>query len=207
MFLNKEEKIEGLIIEDEAKLAAVIIPIVDVDGKPHILFEKRSSNLPDQPGDICFPGGMVEDGESFKEAAIRECCEELLIDAGQIEMLGQSLAFHAPSITIIPYIAKLKEYTYSFSKDEVAEVFTVPLDFFINTAPEKIMVEWGRKLPEDFPFDRIVGGKNYKWRKHKEAVLFYTYNGNNIWGNTAKMIYYSLEKMQWINMRYNKRWH
>lgn len=189
--INNDNQI-GVIIDDESVLAAILIPLIKVDGEDHVLFEVRSSNLPDQPGDVCLPGGIIEEGETAKEAATREACEELCIDESQISEVAPAKIFHAPSITIFPFFARINNYEFSFSKDEVAEVFTVPLKFFKNTEPEKHMVEWQRTPDEDFPYDKIVGGRNYKWRKQFQAELFYEYGGHIIWGNTAKMIYYNL---------------
>lgn len=39
---------------------AVLAPVVCVDGEEHLVFEVRSSKLSWQPGDICFPGGVIE---------------------------------------------------------------------------------------------------------------------------------------------------
>ena len=51
---------------------AVILPLVDLDdGKgPQILYEVRAKDLDRQPGEICFPGGQIEDGETPLEAAL-----------------------------------------------------------------------------------------------------------------------------------------
>ena len=60
---------------------AVILPVVDLDdGKgPQILYEVRASDLDRQPGEVCFPGGQIEAGETPLEAALRETEEELAI--------------------------------------------------------------------------------------------------------------------------------
>lgn len=190
----KTELIPGVIIDDESLQAAIIIPIVNIDGLDQLLFEVRASNLPDQPGDICFPGGIIEQGESPKDAAIRETCEELLIEKDQIEMLGPTLVLCTSSLVMYPYVAKLKDYKGTFSKEETAEVFTVPIDFFINTEPEKYRIDWSVNLPDNFPYERINGGKNYKWRKHKQTEIFYEYSGRTIWGLTARVIYNAFVK-------------
>ena len=56
---------------DTDRAAAVLLPAVIRDGEPNLLFEVRASNLP-QGGEICFPGGALENGESSREAAVRE---------------------------------------------------------------------------------------------------------------------------------------
>ncbi len=183
-----------VIIDEGSTVAAVLIPIVEIDGEQHILFEVRSNKLPDQPGDVCLPGGIIENGETALEAVIRETCEELCINENQIEDIQSAKIFHMPSLCMIPFVAKIKAYDFSFSKDEVGEVFIVPLSFFKNNEPEKHIVEWKRAPGEDFPYDKIVGGKNYRWRKQSQVEIFYEYSGHVIWGSTAKIIYYNLAK-------------
>ena len=41
---------------------------------------------------------------------------------------------------------------------------------------------------EDFPYERICGGREYRWRSRKEEVCFYQYEGHVIWGLTAKLM-------------------
>lgn len=188
----QDNQITGVIIDDESKLAAVVIPMIEVDGKNHLLFEVRSMKLSGQPGDICFPGGIIEENESALDAALREAGEELFIPKEDFELIGPTHVFHAPALTTFPFVAKLKTYDGKFNKDEVSETFTVPLEFFVNTQPDKYPLEWVRKDSDTFPYDLIVGGKSYKWRKQIQPELFYNYDGRIIWGFTAKIIHYSL---------------
>ena len=57
--------------------AAVILPLIEINNEIHLLFEVRSKKMKSQPGDICFPGGKIEENESPKSAALREASEEL----------------------------------------------------------------------------------------------------------------------------------
>ena len=50
---------------------SVLVPFVEMDGEIHILYEIRSQVIPTQPGEVCFPGGAIEPGETAREAAIR----------------------------------------------------------------------------------------------------------------------------------------
>ena len=187
-----ENLITGVIIDDESKRAAVLIPIIEVDGKNHVLFEVRSMKLAGQPGDVCFPGGIIEDGETALEAALREAEEEIYTPKDSFEILGPTHVFHTPGITSFPFVAKLKSYDGRFNREEVSEVFTVPLEFFMNTEPERHMLEWVRLESETFPYERIVGGRDYRWRKQRQPELFYNYEGRTIWGFTGKILYYDL---------------
>jgi len=47
---------------------SVLVPLVEKDGKLNLLFEKRASGLKRQPGEVCFPGGKVEEGETASES-------------------------------------------------------------------------------------------------------------------------------------------
>ena len=55
---------------------AVLVPLVEWQGEPYLLLEVRSETLNRQPGEVCFPGGGVEPGETPEEAALRELKEE-----------------------------------------------------------------------------------------------------------------------------------
>ena len=69
---------------------AVLLPLIyDVKtDKYQILYQVRSEHI-SQPGEVSFPGGRVEDGETFQEAAIRETCEELNLIPDQIDIWGE----------------------------------------------------------------------------------------------------------------------
>ncbi|MBQ1630012.1 MAG: NUDIX domain-containing protein, partial [Firmicutes bacterium] len=58
---------------------AVLMPLVKVNGEICFLFEVRSQDVA-QPGDVCFPGGRIEEGETVVEAAVREAREEIGLD-------------------------------------------------------------------------------------------------------------------------------
>ena len=67
---------------------AVLLPLIEVNGELHILYEVRASHI-SQPGDVAFPGGKIEPGETSAEAALRETEEELGIPANNIQLLGE----------------------------------------------------------------------------------------------------------------------
>ena len=174
-----------IITESDQKHYSVAIPFVDEE---NLLFQVRSDKLSRQPGDICFPGGAVEDGESPKQAAVRELTEELEITANQISIHEESfLLVNAPAI-IHCFPCHIIGYGGSFNLDEVTEVFYVPIKYFENTFPKLYEVEWKPEFPEDFPFDKIYGGKDYGWRKRKSKIRFYEYQGHVIWGMTARIL-------------------
>ena len=185
IFKNRTPKLIG---EEDFFKAAVLIALIENGEDYDVLFEVRSNQIPDQPGDVCFPGGAVEAGESYEEAAIRETCEELLISPDQIELIGASDIMHIRNMIIYPYVGILTDYKESYSQKEVAEVFHVPLNFFRTTVPDSYLVEAMAQPEEGFPYELIQGGRKYQWRVLKTEELFYQYEGHVIWGLTARML-------------------
>ena len=186
-----------LIGERGAAKAAVLIPLLQNDEGFSVLFEERSHHLKSQPGDICFPGGKIESYDSSpKQTAIRETCEELGIGANTIDILGP-LGRYVPSTHLIvyPFVGVLNPCKFIINKDEVESIFTVPLDYLLNTVPDKHLVSLQPNPNQDFPFDRIAKGKEYQWRKRYITELFYHYKDRSIWGMTAKILEHFLSIM------------
>lgn len=174
-----------IITESNQKHYAIAIPFVD---ESHILFQVRSDKLDRQPGDICFPGGAVEIGETPEEAVIRELSEELLLSKEQIDLHEETSLLVNDSAIIHCFPCRITDYDGSFNQEEVAAVFFVPISFFENTLAKVYEVEWTPVFPKDFPFDKIYGGRNYGWRPRKSRIRFYEYKGRVIWGMTARII-------------------
>ncbi len=170
---------------------AVLAPLVDIGGELHLLYEVRSENLAKQPGEICFPGGKIEADESPKAAAVRETCEELLINKDDIKIIAPLDPIFPPSnFTLYTYIGQI-EYDavkeMKFSKDEVADVFTVPLSFILENKPEQLDYSLIPDIRSDFPYEKIGFPDGYKWRKGLVDVPVYTYNDRIIWGLTGRI--------------------
>lgn len=175
----------NIITEFDQKHYAIAIPFVDEE---NLLFQVRSDKLIRQPGDICFPGGAIEDGETPEEAAARELSEELFLSENQIDLQEESALLVNDSTIIHCFPCHIHGYDGSFNREEVAEVFLVPFRFFKNTAPKVYTVDWKPDFPGDFPFDKIHGGRDYGWRPRKSRIRFYEYQGRVIWGMTARII-------------------
>lgn len=175
---------------DQCHQAAVCIPLLkNASGGYDVLFEVRAATIAHQPGDVCLPGGMVEEGETPREAALRELQEELLLNKDQICYLGDMDKLYTGSRLIMySFAAEVTEYQNTFSPAEVDEVFHVPLEFFLHTEPKYYVTRARVEPGEDFPYELICGGRDYNWRSRKEDVCFYQYEGHVIWGLTAKVI-------------------
>ncbi len=178
-----------IIGERTRRKYAVLVPMLETPEGTSLLFEVRSAGLRRQPGEICFPGGRLEPGEAPEACAVRETAEELLIDPGQIQVLGPGDILYSPFNSIIyPYIGLIKDYAGTMCREEVASVLTVPLRFFTEHSPEVYTGTVVRQLPENFPYDRIPGGATYPWSTGVHETLFYQYGSHVIWGITALIV-------------------
>lgn len=169
---------------------SVMIPLIKRDGEIHLLFEKRAFTLRNQPGEISFPGGRIEKGESSREAAVRETAEELLISEREIEIYSEGDFVVNPYAAIIyTFVGEIKKDfdKISPSEDEVEKVFTVPLSYFLKTRPKSYKINLRVERNKEFPYHLIPNGVNYKFKRGREEVLFYEYEDEIIWGFTAKM--------------------
>ncbi len=154
--------------------SAVLIPFLIRDGVCHVLYEVRAAKLRSQPGEICFPGGRIEEGETPLETAVREATEELCIDRTGIEIVGSLDDTIGPgAIPLFTYIGVLHDYAGTWSRAEVDRVFTVPLDWILTNDPEIYRIRLMREMPEDFPYEYVPGGRDYRWRDQYYSVPFY----------------------------------
>lgn len=180
---------------------AVLIPLVMVDDRLSILFEVRSHQLRRQPGEICFPGGKVDSEDRNEMAtAVRETSEELGIPESDIEVLG-SLGVLVPpvQIAIHTYIGQIKSSEeIHINPAEVAEIFTVPLDYLLQTEAEAHDLQLCLTPTEAFPFEWIPGGKDYKFRERRIPEYFYFYEDRIIWGLTARILKQFIDKLKAI---------
>lgn len=187
----------GIDKSDRLWEAAVLVPIVNTQEGPSILFEVRSLHLNRQPGEICFPGGKFECADkAFLTTAVRETCEELGVDERDIDVIGEldSLVTHMGPI-IHPFVGILYNHEQiNFNPDEVHEVFTVPIKALLEQEPLRAPMLLADKPADGFPFE-LVPDRKRDWRFHKEYyVYFYRYKEYIIWGLTARMLYAFLRR-------------
>lgn len=186
---NWQTRTPEVIGRSNARHSSVLVPLVERDGRLEVLFEVRAAALHRQPGEVCFPGGACEEGETTEETAIRETTEELLVNRSQIHILAPLDYLETPGgVTVWTYLGVLDDYRETFSSDEVDHVFTVPLDWLLENEPERYQCTVHTVPNEDFPFHLIPDGKEYHWKKGRYDVYFYQYHGEIIWGMTAKIL-------------------
>lgn len=155
--------------------AAILFPLVRRDGW-QVILTQRPETMPSHPGQIAFPGGKAEIGETIAETALRETEEEIGVASNEIELLGRLPSFDAVSdYRVTPFVGTVSERA-SIKPDprEVASVFEVPLSFLMNPqnhVRREVFFDGRDHILFDMPYDGPDG-------VHR-----------NIWGMTAMTIY------------------
>jgi 8-oxo-dGTP pyrophosphatase MutT (NUDIX family) len=162
---RKEISCEGM------KPAAVLVPVCFIDDSPQIILTKRSMSVEYHKGEISFPGGHAEPGDTSPvETALREAEEEIGLKPGDVEILGllddyiTIFNFHiTPAVGIVPW----------------------PYDFRINSESESIIY---------LPFEDVVSDEEWMCEKTsikgREFDLYCLETPEGvIWGATAKMLW------------------
>lgn len=180
---------------EKMKRSAIIIPLVEINSEVCVLFEVRAKKLNSQPGDICFPGGKIDKGETPKEAALREMFEELGLK--NIDIINElDTVVRYDGIIIHPYLGIIEDIEeININESEVDHVFYVPLNYLLKHNPLEVASKIKLERTEDFPYDLIVNKENYKFREASYKSLFYKYENYNIWGITAEMLRNFLDKL------------
>jgi 8-oxo-dGTP pyrophosphatase MutT (NUDIX family) len=149
--------------------AAVLVPIV-MRQEPMVLLTQRQEHLKKHGGQIAFPGGRVDQGESALEAALREADEETGLHSSFIQPIGFGDGFLTiTQYLVTPVVALVKEcFVLKVQHDEVAEIFEVPLSFLMD---KENCQKQGRE------FKGLV-----------RYFYVYPFGERYIWGATAGMI-------------------
>ncbi len=156
---------------DGASPSAVLVPLYEDVGGLHVVLTRRSWDLRTHRGEVSFPGGRTEAGETPAEAALRESWEEIALDTGAVEVLGEM--HHLTTVTrrayVVPVVGMLPEKPeVALNPAEVDEVLFVPLKELV--------------LPEVFREERwgLMGADR--------PIYFFEIVGDTIWGATAALL-------------------
>lgn len=130
-------RIPRQVFQRVEKRASVIIPLCNANGVASVLFERRASTMRTYKHQVCFPGGMVDEGvdSSIIQTCLREMYEELGVPSERIEILGilrcdwgEVANFTGIAVTpVLGFIGELNELTLTPNPTEVDQYFTVPL--------------------------------------------------------------------------------
>lgn len=151
--------------------AAVLVPLVERAQGLNVLLTERSATLKDHAGQISFPGGRIEPGDTDAwHAALREAWEEIGLAPRCIEYAGYLPDHLVPTgFRVTPVVGFVSaDYELHLDAAEVTDAFEVPLDFLFDAANHK-------------PRMRRVGTASFE-------TFDIPYGERNIWGATAGML-------------------
>ncbi len=152
--------------------AAVLVPLVERADGFTVLFTQRTAELKAHGGQISFPGGRLEPTDADADAgALRETAEEIGLPASHIEILGHLDSYvTVTGFDVTPVVAAVTPpFTLNPDPMEVADIFEVPLAFFLDPARHE---RHTRLLPDGTP----------------RAYYAMPYGDRYIWGATAGML-------------------
>ncbi|WP_416149257.1 NUDIX hydrolase [Salipaludibacillus sp. HK11] len=180
----------NILNHDNYNRFAIFVPLMIKDGELQIIFQIRSRHVR-QPGEICFPGGKVEETDpSTSFAAIRELSEELGVPENNVQLLGELDYMVTPfHFMLFPYIGTLPSNTeFHLNKGEVEDIFFAPVSTLMKMTPKVHDIKLEMQPDNNFPYHLIPNGEDYSWRKGAVSEEFYEYNGHVIWGLTARIL-------------------
>lgn len=155
----------------DLRRAAVLIVLYPKSNELHVLLTKRTEDVEHHKGQISFPGGSVDDGDSDCIAtALRETEEETGLPKKTVQVLGLLDEYETPSgFVITPIVAALPSLPALVPNTiEVAEVLEVPLSVFLDKRYERIERRQRLGIVQD--------------------VYFYQYGRHEVWGATAAIL-------------------
>lgn len=151
--------------------AAVLVPLFKRGEDCHILFTKRTHQVKYHKGEISFPGGVFDEGDSeLERTALREAFEEIGLKESDVQIVGVLDDIVTITEFIVTPFVGLFSYPYPFKLNpiEIEELIKVPLSNLLDK--------------ECFGERVIVRGDR------KEVVYSYQYGNHIIWGATARIL-------------------
>lgn len=142
--------------------AAVLIGVTAHD-VPTVILTLRTPHLSSHAGQIAFPGGKLDEGETVEETALREAREEIGLDRDFVEPLGYLDLYRTRTgFEVNPLLALVRPgYELTPNPHEVEDVFEVPLAFLLDEANH--LTHSRQWQGRDRYFYAIPYGERYIW--------------------------------------------
>lgn len=154
--------------------SAVLVALFDEAGEARVVLTRRASTLRSHTGEVSFPGGRVDDGESPLAAALREATEEIGLDPAHVDIVGSLTALRtisSPS-SITPFVGVLAARpVLTPNPEEVELIFDVAL---ADLLADGVFREERWDIPNGPP-DR--------------AIYFFELDHDLVWGATARILF------------------
>ena len=155
--------------ETRLKCAAVLIPLVWHGEEWHLLFTRRTDTVESHKGQVSFPGGACDKGETTPEqTALREAEEEIGLQPNDVRILGKlSNLITITYFRVTPVVGVVKwPAVFRVGEHEVARIFTIPLEWLANPSNR-----WQFERPGTT----------------RTLIAYHPYDGELLWGATARM--------------------
>ena len=150
----------------------VMIILYNKLNQTHLVLTRRRDDLKSHAGQISFPGGRREDGESLQTTAFRETLEEIGIQPTELDFLGRLSHLYIPpsDYEVHPFVTWYKNGRPTFipQETEVAEILEVPLSHLLDPSTRQ--------------------RETWQIQGYELDVPFYLVSGHKVWGATAMML-------------------
>ena len=156
----------------DARPSAVLVVLADGLSGAEVLLTRRAQHLSSHGGEVCFPGGRLDDGETYVAAALREAHEEVGLDPNAVRVVGQlnPIGTWVSRSWIVPIVARVDAPLALVGRTaEVDRVMWVPLHDL--TRPGTFREEW---------WHTAVG---------ERPIYFFELDDETVWGATARMLH------------------
>jgi len=172
-----------LDLSADAMLAAAAVLIAVTDrADPGVILTRRTDTLSRHAGQVAFPGGRIDPGDSDAiAAALREAEEEIALPRTAVTVIGAADRYRTiTNFEVTPVIGVVApDLVFVPASAEVAEVFEVPLGFVLDSA------------------NHVEATVEFQGRNRHYYEI--TWNGHRIWGATAAMIVNLSRRLRWSN--------
>jgi len=151
------------------RVAAVLLLLVPSGTQHNVILTKRVRSLDHHGGEISFPGGSVEQGESLCGGALRETCEEIGICGDSVRLLGaldDEMSRWGHRVT--PFVGVSRTADFRMQQAEVDRIYNIPLEYFVSR-----QTYWTEK-----------------WFRGQQSrtVHFFRWQNDIVWGLTALIL-------------------
>jgi peroxisomal coenzyme A diphosphatase NUDT7 len=176
----------------DARPAAVLCLLFEHDGEANVVLTRRAAHLRSHSGEVSFPGGRLQPGELPLQAALREANEEIGVDAGSVEVIGELTPLTTVRSPVLVrcfvgrwQVPRPEDMAFASDPAEVEKVFSVPL---ADLARQGVYHEELWPSLEDRAQTTYRPDTTYRPHTTYRAVAFFHLDDDIVWGATGRLL-------------------